>query len=292
MAEEEKKEEQGCEQCAEAKRLRGPGSKKWVAACLLVGLAATVACVGVLIIPPALHVVGLMFFAVALVAFVAVLGRNGLGATVYVCKTRDGVMHRHLDQPRRVGGVGEYAEQYVTNRPLFLNVMNPERGTAATAKRLLVDGLILQLRVGGWFRRNVILDKGGLPMFSWRILHGWDGFRLHICDRKGRGLSNLSAHRVLDIVTRFVSVEGMEMELRRAEATRDHLIERSFALIDEMNGPIGGARKSKHGQRARGALEETLVKIKEHDPDFFDARVKDRLVGVRVERSETLASAL
>jgi len=168
-----------------------------------------------------LYVVGTIFF------------RNIWGKTVYRFLDKDGFLHTHRENP--YDGCWNLIE---------------------TSEFDMVLQSVFRVRVGGIFRSNKVLFWGE----NFWTLEGWDGEHLVMKDVKehNRGYVNFPIHELLEISNKFVWVMDVFDKLEEANACCDHLGLGVVGLIEEIKASKDTMGKSKHGQRAREALENVL----------------------------------
>jgi len=128
---------------------------------------------------------------------------------------------------------------------------------------------VFQIRVGGWFRKNVILGKHHFA--NWQISHCWTGKDLRLRDYRGNEV-HASASTLLKLVQTFLDVKSTVSEYETAkhslaelkegrsslERRRDQLFLGCVALTQIIRKTHETLGRSRHAQFLRECLEELL----------------------------------
>lgn len=200
--------------------------------------------------------------------------RNALvGRKVRVFFDEHGREHVHQKPPIQVGGADSHHHRFVIGVEGFRQALqrevsgSNEEGDSSLADYLVQNDTWLELRVGGWFRKNLVMTRGADASYYIWPLDGWDGTDLAL--RSGysrRGFTGLSWQEVLGYVEEFKYDTGQHDlpaldTIRRLRAACRGLIFDALDLRDEMAGGVDGAKNSPHGRRARAAVEQMLVLV-------------------------------
>lgn len=128
--------------------------------------------------------------------------------------------------------------------------------TDTTGFVVWIHGAIFQVRSGGWFRKNRILNQRDK---TWRIAHAWDGLK-DIRIRDG-SLCQLSERPefLVEVVNTFHYLSGVIHHYKALECIAEHLGLTNARLIERIRRERATMGRSEHARAARETLEAAFA---------------------------------
>jgi hypothetical protein len=196
-------------------------------------------------------VLGLILF------FLLYLSTRIIGNYVYYFKDKDGNFHCHAQAPVYIPELLRYCCQTPA-----------ENAAQWNAEEYLVDGAILRIKLGGWFKKSeVLFNRFG---YSIRFKN-----KLVTISSIDLVLSRLTPERALEIVN-FTSIEGLivkalekrqlEQELEQAQNLQNDL-GIAISCMLSMVTLTRNVRQSPHARALREVIESMLAEI---DPELVE----------------------
>lgn len=116
---------------------------------------------------------------------------------------------------------------------------------------------VFQVRSGGWFRRNRILNTRHQ---TWRIDRAWDRLEdVRIRDGFGGEIAGVELDRLLGVVTKFHYMSGLVAHVHETDAIAEHLGRTNAQLIHRIRRERATMGRSEHARAAREALEASFA---------------------------------
>lgn len=261
-----------CSACIDEGSIRGPRMTRGegnalIVAMLFVAALVTMDTVGGFVSGGAAVVSAVVFLGVFL-KLVPFFWRQVIGRTVYLFLDKEGDSHIHRHDP--------YA-----------------RGTTPGLKgnRLRYpEGAVLQVRIGGWFRKNKVISLGTGRF--WKISHAWNGLDdLRVRDGSGSELRIEWLPDLLKTINRFADVRQIFNALELAEGVRDHLGKGIVSEIAEIEADRARLGRSEHAKKLRVHLGEWLSGVPRIDVQNAEKLIRRWREEVAADRAVATATA-
>lgn len=223
-------------------------------------------------------------FGCALWAVVVVgltIWRNVIGRTVYAMLDRRGVRHVHREYPTH-HVAGTVPHLFIVNDAAYAGQSRLYELTSSThgtdGREFCVEGPILQLRHGGWFRKCVVSTHG--EHRGWTV-RSWNWWQVYATDWHGQTKGPYVPEDLIPFLAQYETFDQMDRELRRglvAIATREDVVRTLVTMELVLDALRTTAGRSAHGKALRKMVEERLHAVSEGDEE-----TRERIIRLRMD---------